>query len=264
MSPDKPKSNLRATKQWQREVARREYLRHPDASIADVARETGVAVRTVARARETLVREGLLPPGRNNPESGADAVALAVAVKALGSGDPPAEGTDDDGPNDPQPADKQAASEASQPAPRMHKTGTVDGEALRQMSQMLDDLADEDDDLTRKRMLKQVKRFAFDPSLHPDTRMSASQLWAKLLDMARTKDLGPGKPLTLAAAIERCTDFLNACGPHVYVPAFYAASGLEMPADGQTSPSVDASSPPSPPAEPAGPPNNDAGRQEQA
>jgi hypothetical protein len=119
-----------------------------------------------------------------------------------------------------QPADKQAASEASQPVE------TKDGEALRQMNAMLDEVADEDDDVTRKRMLRQFKRFAFDPLLHPDTRMAASQGWTKLLDMARAKDLGPGIPLTLAAAIERCTDFLKACGAKVAIPSFYAAFDL--------------------------------------
>lgn len=211
MPESKSGSNLRQVKYWQKAAARAEYLRHPDASISDVARATGVAVRTVARARETLVKEGLLAPGRNNAASAADAVALTMAAQGLSS--VPGETESSDVPGEPREAVV---------APK----GTIDGEAFRQMNELLDQLADEDDDATRKRMLRQVKRFAFDPNLHPDTRMSASQLWAKLLDMQRSKDLGPGVPLTLGAAIVRATDFCRAAGPKVMVPAFYAAFNL--------------------------------------
>jgi hypothetical protein len=97
------------------------------------------------------------------------------------------------------------------------------------MNALLDDMADEDDEVTRKRMLRQVKRFAFDPLLHPDTRMAASQMWTKLLDLARQKDLGPGAPQTLTDAIARATDFCRAAGAKVMVPAFYAAFDLGPP-----------------------------------
>jgi len=245
-------SNLRQINRWQRDAARAEYLRHPDSSIADVAKATGVAVRTVARARETLVKEGLLAPGRNNTASAADAAALAVAVA---------------GSRPPEPDEPVASETGGQPlTPDKPPAALVDGEALRQMSAMLDDLADEDDEVTRKRMLRQVKKFAFDPTLHPDTRMSASQLWAKLLDMQRAKDLGPGIPTTLEMAINRATDFLRACGPKVAVPAFYRAFDLgEAPTSGQgITQTVEQGEPTPTPAAPAGPSVNDAPVPEQA
>lgn len=239
MPETKSGSNLRQINRWQREAARAEYLRHPDSSIADVAKATNVALRTVARARETLVKEGLLTPGRNATASGADAAAMTMAAQAVMEAAP------------------EVAPEVA--AARGSKQGhTIDGEALRKMNELLDEMADEDDEVTRKRMLRQMKKFAFDPELHPDTRMSASQLWAKLLDMARAKDLGPGIPVTLEAAIIRCTDFLRACGAKVAVPAFYAAFDLgDVPNDASTPTAVEPSQSPPATIESSGPADND-------
>jgi hypothetical protein len=225
MPAEKSKSNLRAVKAWQRDAARAEYLRHPDASISDVARATGVALRTVARAREVLVKEGLLAPGRNSPISGADAAALALAARIDAHDaplDPAPEGA-------PPPDEGESAPPASAAPTRAARSGqTIDGEALRQMNEMLDGLADEDDETTRKRMLRQVKRFAFDPTLHTDTRMTATQLWAKLLDMARAKDLGPGKPLTALDATARVRDVDVAVGVRIAVAGLFAAFTTEQ------------------------------------
>ena len=245
MPESKSGNNLRQVNRWQREAARAEYLRHPDASIAEVSKATGVAIRTVARAREQLVKEGLLAPGRNATATGADAAALALAAQSVSKvpGDDISE----------VPGDAVSAPPGQAPAAdtlRGSRAGqAIDGEALRQMNELLDALADEDDETTRKRMLRQVKKFAFDPNLHPDTRMSASQLWAKLLDMARAKDLGPGTPLTLATAIARATDFCRAAGAKVMVPAFYAAFDLGDPNAPQA---VEPSQPAPTPAQPAG------------
>jgi hypothetical protein len=244
MPAEKKPTNLRQVKAWQRDAARAEYLRHPDASISEVVKATGVAERTVTRAREALVKEGLLAPGRHNTAGGADAVALAVAAKAVAGATP----------------DTPPETEAPV-APKARGSGagtTIDGEAMRKMNELLDELEGEDDDKTRERMLKQLRRFAFDSTLHPDTRMSASQLWTKLLDMKRAKDLGPGVPVTLAAAIERCTEFLRACGAKVAVPAFYAAFDLGDPdAHVQDTQAVDEGQPSPAPPLPAGPPDND-------
>lgn len=226
MPRSKSGSNLRELNQRQRDLARAEYLRHPDSSISQVAKATGVGIRTVARAREALVREGLLPQGRN-AETGAELAAITHAVRRkpirperTGANDPSQRASE--GANDPivpaAPDDKRTASAASPSAP-----STVDGEALRTMNQMLDDLADEDDDVTRKRMLKQFKRFAFDPLLHPETRMQASQGWTKLHEMARQKDLGPGKPLTYEAARARGIDFFKALGLKLATDCFLSA-----------------------------------------
>ncbi len=211
MPEGKGGSNLRQVKQWQRGAARDYYLRHPDASINDVSRATGISLRTVARAREVLVKEGLLQAGRH-AETMADAAVLAAATQSLAAEGPPVETG--------QAPENEPAAEPQPRAVRRPKGDLLDDEAMREMAGMLDEMADSEDvETTRKRMLRQTQRFIFDPSLHPDTRMSASQLWAKLVEMARAKDLGPGKPLTLAVAIERCEDFMTACGPAVYVPA---------------------------------------------
>jgi hypothetical protein len=248
MSTGRPGNGLRDVQRWQKDAARAEYLRHPESSISDVAKATNVAVRTAARARAELVKEGLLPSQKRTP-SQADAAVLAQLAAEVGSVVPepeaPAEGPTDV--TDP-------TSEPKAGRAKRDPAGTVDGEALRVLSGMLDDLTEEDDDLTRKRLLKQLKRFIFDPSLLADTRMAASQLWTKLFDMARAKDLGPGKPLTLSAAIDRCYDFLTACGPAVYVPAYYRVIGEPMP--NAATGSVDTPASPQAPAEPAGPPND--------
>lgn len=234
MPPEKPKSNLRAINQWQRDAARAEYLRHPDASISEVAKATNVGIRTVARAREQLVKEGLIPAGRNATDTGADAAALAVAAKSL----PVTGGSAEDDPDldDSDVTGGNGAPETPIAPPKPKKGSVIDGEAMRALGELLDELEDADDETTRKQMLRQVKRFAFDPQLHADTRMSASQLWAKLVDMQRAREQGPGVPMTFAAAKQRCVDFLKACGAKVAVPAFYEAFNLtEETSDGAQS-----------------------------
>lgn len=236
---------MRQVNQWQRTAARDFYLRHPDASISEVVKATGISQRTVVRARNLLVKEGLLTSGRRT-DGAADLATTAAALPAP-EPDAPVEPRSDAPPEGPMRG----------PGRPKKQSELLDDEAMRQMSQMLDELADcEDDEVTRKRMLKQTQRFAFDPSLHPDTRMSASQLWAKLVDMAKAQDLGPGVPLTLEAAVERATDFLKACGPTVAVPAFYKAFNLE--ADGGER-KDDAAAAPGGAAEAAGPTGHDGG-----
>lgn len=258
MSQQPPKPNLRATHGWQRQAARDYYLRHPDASISEVAAALNIATRTVARSREALVNEGLLAPGRNNPDSAAAAIAAAVASSVgTGSDTPQAEG----------PADPVAP----RPSGGHPRNAVLDDEALRKMNAMIDELAGDDStdvEETRKRMIAQVKRWVFDPLLTPDTRMSAATLWAKLVDMQRAKDLGPGKPLTQADAIERASDFSIACGPLIMTVALFRAFDretlltcinslvemLEVPNVEQT---VDAGNAPPTPADPTGAPHND-------
>jgi hypothetical protein len=226
MTSEKSKYNLRGVNAWQKDAARAEYLRHPDASISEVAQATGVCLRTVARARAALVKEGLLPPGRNSTVSGADAAALAVAAREA-QAEPEATGDGDAPPDEPAQPDPEEPPRPS-PTKGTRTAQTIDGEALRKLNEMLDEVADEDDEVTRKRMLRQTKRFAFDPTLHTDTRMTASQLWAKLLDMARAKDLGPGRPLTEADATARARDLDRACGVKVAVAALFAAFTTEQ------------------------------------
>jgi hypothetical protein len=87
-----------------------------------------------------------------------------------------------------------------------------------------------DDGEVRRRLLKQCLSFAFNPELHPDTCMSASQMWAKLKEQTKARDLGPGNPLTLEAAVERHRDIDAACGPEITAlgcaAAFTGEAGL--------------------------------------
>jgi hypothetical protein len=82
------------------------------------------------------------------------------------------------------------------------------------------------DDEVQRRLMRQAQVFAFNPTLHPDTRMSASTLWAKLRDMKKDETIGPGKPLTLLEAVRRTKEVLLAVGLTVSAlavkEAFYA------------------------------------------
>jgi hypothetical protein len=103
----------------------------------------------------------------------------------------------------------------------------LDAKALEELSKMLDAVEDnEDDGESQKLMLRQVKRMSFDLRLHPDTRMSAIQLWGKLRDMTAARVLGPGKPLSEEAAVERLTLLFEAVGAEIAVKAMYKAFGL--------------------------------------
>jgi hypothetical protein len=80
-----------------------------------------------------------------------------------------------------------------------------------------------DDERIQKLLIKQCIVFALRSDLHPDTRMSASQMWGKLRDMAKAKDLGPGKPKTRKDAVERTRDVLVAVGPEITLEAVHLA-----------------------------------------
>jgi hypothetical protein len=88
------------------------------------------------------------------------------------------------------------------PAP---PAGMLDHQAMQALADIAS-LEDLDDEEVQKRMLKQCVKFAFDTNLHADTRMTASVQWGKLRDAVRTKDLGPGPPLTREAARGRLAD----------------------------------------------------------
>jgi hypothetical protein len=224
----------------QSDRARAFYAKHPDLSIASVVKATGVGTRTVARVRRELVLKGLIAGGRNAPPV---TVAIPPPILTGTESEKAVPSTADEVPSDfnaPLPSsvpDEPVELKRGRGRPRKDSTSLLDDEAMRELSGMLDVLADSDDiEATRRRLLKQTQRFVFDPSLHADTRMSASTLWTKLVDMARAKDLGPGKPLTLADAIARATDFLKACGAAVAVPAFYAAFDLTDPTPASAQP----------------------------
>ena len=106
--------------------------------------------------------------------------------------------------------------------------GMLDGAALRFMASdavPASELADEA--ATRDALLLQVQRLALDPSLPADLRLSATQVWVKVKDIARAKDLGPGKPLTPEDAVIRLVRLLRAVGPKIALQAFENVFGKE-------------------------------------
>jgi hypothetical protein len=113
----------------------------------------------------------------------------------------------------------------------------LDTAAMRAIADMADiENLDLDDADVHKRLLKQCIRFAFDPNLHPDTRMSASTMWAKLKDLQKARDLGPGKPMTFETAVSRMCDLMQAAGPEITLAAVNAAFDVKDPNEGQIPP----------------------------
>lgn len=187
---------------WKRKQAAAYLREHPDASISEASRALGLSPRTVAYARKILVEQKILPPykrGVLEPEGEAAA------------------------PESPSSPVEQAVS-----PPKKNIGGTLlDAKALEELGGMLDRIEENEDDIeSQKLMLRQVKRMAFDLRLHPDTRMSAMQLWTKLRDTVTSRTLGPGKPLTRAAAIDRLVMLFEAVGPELAVEAMYKAYGI--------------------------------------
>jgi hypothetical protein len=89
-------------------------------------------------------------------------------------------------------------------------------------SDILDFGLDSEED-TRKKLLKQVQLLALDPGVHPDTRLSATQVWVKLKDIARAKDLGPGLPRSREEIIDRLIRIMQAVGANLSITALEAA-----------------------------------------
>jgi hypothetical protein len=190
------------------EKAKEYILAHPDESKMEQAVATGFGDRTIARARAELVYEGKLAPSRKKvaPAKDAPSPPASVAPEAEPAGPPAPEST------------------APGPAPT---GGLLDNLAMQQLANLIDTAASEEDDTTvHKRLLKQCLLFAFDTRLHPDTRMSASQMWSKLRDQSKARELGPGKPKTRADAVVRLRDMNAAVGVSIWFEAGIAAFGV--------------------------------------
>lgn len=86
-----------------------------------------------------------------------------------------------------------------------------------------------DDEKTRTRILKEVQKLAFNPSLHPDTRMSAMQIWVKIKDIAKQHDVGPGPPRTREEIIDRLVRIYHGVGPKLCIEALQIAFPKEKP-----------------------------------
>ncbi len=179
--------------------ARDYILAHPDETKLMQALGAKCSTTMIAQVRAQLIIEGKLAPSR----------------KKTAEPKPPA-----------LPVEEPLAAAGTPPAPRK-PAGLLDHEAMQAMADMIDKLADLDDEEIHKRLLKQCIQFAFDPRLHPDTRMSASQMWAKLRDQAKAKDLGPGAPVTFEEGVERMRDLMVACGAPMTLAAVNAAFTVE-------------------------------------
>lgn len=205
------------------------FLQFPEATIKEAHRRlVGVSERTIAQARSELATDGLLKPGRNLGRRKPAREPVPVPEPSVPVGTPPSE------------------------APRDPDRLLSDEELMRAADpnvSLADEIDDLDDEETRKRLLREIKRLAFDPNTHDDTKLSATQVWLKLKDMAKAKDLGPGRPLTRAVALERLTSLhravldcrlvvegaIAAYGPQLVVDSIYALLGIKEPTDeGQT------------------------------
>lgn len=162
-------------------------LAHPDESKKQQAAGADTSERTIAMARKKLIADG----------------KLAHSRKGRPSLDDP-------------------RSRRSRAAP----VATLDHAAMLALAEIDVNQPDLSDERVQKLLLRQVIRFALDPTLHPDTRMSATQQWGKLKDMVRQADLGPGIPLTRADRVTRLSDQMKLCGPDETLDAFELAFNL--------------------------------------
>jgi hypothetical protein len=170
-------------------------ISNPHESKVQQGKALGVSDATIARARRELIQDGRLSKSRKTMQ-----VEAPKEVK-------------------------------DEPRTLSKPAGLLDHEAMQAMADMIDTLTDLDDEEIHKRLLKQCIQFAFNPRLHPDTRMSASQMWAKLRDQAKSKDLGPGAPVNFEGGVERLRDLMVACGAPMTLAAVNSAFKVEEPSD---------------------------------
>jgi hypothetical protein len=168
-----------AAKQSPTERVRAAILQNPSATVSSIENFTGASRRTVYYVLNKLRKEGLIPSSRK---------------------------------------DKPATEEAKEPT--VVTSQIIDDPTLQAMANS--ENFDEDfgtEDEVRAKLLRVVQKMAFDPLLHPDTRLSASQVWAKLKDIARSKDLGPGPPRTEDEIIDRLVRLMQGVGPGLVIKA---------------------------------------------
>lgn len=184
------------------EKAKVYILAHPDESKIVQSVGSGFSDSTIARARAELIHEGKLAPSRKKE-----------APPKVAPSPPKAETI----------APPKSESTATEPAP---SDSLLDHSAMQALADMIDVTSSEEDDvLTRKRLIKQCLTFAIDPRLHPDTRMSATQMWDKLTAQSKARELGPGKPKTRADAVARLSDLNAAVGLSIWLEAGVNAFG---------------------------------------
>lgn len=202
----------------------REYiLAHLDETKVQQAIGAGVNETTIARVRARLIREGLLPASRKGAQSPAAEASTSPAELETAPTRP---------------------ATPSKPL-RGNPSGAFDHDAMVSLAAMVDEMVESGDDETiQKRLIKQCLTFAFNPTLHPDTRMSASQMWEKLRSRAQQRALGPGKPKTRADVIARYRDITAALPPDIVLEVINDLYTAKEPADEGKLPAVHAQAAP--------------------
>lgn len=176
-------------------------LAHPDESKTQQAIAIGCSESYIGLARKALIAEGKLAPSRKQYTGHVRRIA-------------------------PQPAPPPGGYTAADAATTLP---TKDSAAMAAMAAAADALSDDemmDDEVIYKKFLRQCISFAMNPELHPDTRMSAQQMWLKFRDNSRVKDLGPGAPMTFEDGTVRLMDMHEACGPEMVLAAIEGGIGL--------------------------------------
>lgn len=170
---------LLETKAW--------ILANPSKITSEICKALRVSIRTVAMARRELMNEGLIPASRrvNRPVlKKQDIMDHLLSNKTLQD---------------------------------IAKSSAESKEAQDLLDSVED--FDEFDEETRKKMLRQVRIIALDPTLHPDSRLSAVNIWAKLRDLAKAKDIGPGPPRSESEILDRLVRLMQGVGPNLVVKA---------------------------------------------
>lgn len=153
-------------------------LQHPSAKDYEIVDALRVSRRTIAYAKAELVLKGLIPAPRKTARKEPAPVPPVL---------PPV------------------------PAPDYSDSLVTPANIMALAADPFDDDLESDPE-TQKRMTRAAKKMAFDPKNHPDIQMAAMQLWMKLKDAARARELGPGKPMTYEAAKARGMPLFKAMG----------------------------------------------------
>ena len=207
-------SHIRPKKEsFLRATIKKYLLEHPDASNSQVGTALGASRRTIEYARADLVDDGLAPEAWlvNRKFVPKAYLAESATLKKLPAGSLPN--------FSPVYTKAVGGNPAAKTAEQLIAPFTpLASEDLYRLLAAGDDV-EIDDEKTRVAMLKQLRLMSFDASLHQSIRMSAMDLYNKLKESARGQTIGPGKPLTHAAALDRLMLLFKAIGPELVIEA---------------------------------------------
>lgn len=185
----------------ERRDAEAEMIRRPDRPDRYFRETFKLSQPSVSNIRRELRDRGLIPPSRR-------ASKTLGRVETLLTVDSPAASTG---------ANPVSPQEPASPLP------TITPSELLAIGAT--EFSDEDDEETRKKLLSRCRAIALDPGMHPDTVLSASQVYIKLKDAVRAKSLGPGRPLSHEDAVARLARLMAACGAEIVHDAITSAFG---------------------------------------